>query len=77
MHASFDVSEGVRFRRPPTGPIFRRFRTFGDEFRTILCPRTSVSRKLTLNRVRCGVFDQISRFFCDPRNTDRQNIFFV
>ena len=63
LHASFDVSERVRFRRPPTGPFFGLSRSFGDGFRTNLCPRTSVARKLTLNCVRYGVFDQISPFF--------------
>ena len=46
-HGNFNVSPGVRFRRPPTGPFFRLFQSFGDEFRTDLCPRTSVARKRT------------------------------
>ena len=46
-HGSFDVSSGVRFRGPPTSPFFGLFRSFGDEFRTNLCPRTSVARKRT------------------------------
>ena len=46
-HGNFNVSPGVRFRRPPTGPFFRLFRLFGDHFGTNLCPRTSFTRKRT------------------------------
>ena len=48
QHASFDVSEGVCFRRPPTGPFFRHFWLFGDRVRTNLCPRTLFTRSTHL-----------------------------